>query len=89
MSATTTIEELDKKVGKTSIVTSISSTSTDDTVPSAKAVYDNVIKDNNLNLISRPKVDVKTLEIGKDFEFEITFELYPEVPEIKYNKIYN
>lgn len=48
LSATTTIEELDKKVDKTSIVTSISSTSTDDTVPSAKAVYDNVIKDNNL-----------------------------------------
>ena len=48
LSATTTIEELDKKVDKTSIVTSISSTSTDDTVPSAKAVYDNVIKDNNI-----------------------------------------
>lgn len=48
LSATTTIEELDKKVDKTSMVTSISSTSTDDTVPSAKAVYDNVIKDNNL-----------------------------------------
>lgn len=48
LSATTTIEELDKKVDKTSIVTSISSTSTDDTVPSAKAVYDNCIKDNNI-----------------------------------------
>ena len=48
LSATTTIEELDKKVDKTSIVTSISSTSTDDTVPSAKAVYDNVIKNNNI-----------------------------------------
>lgn len=48
LSATTTIEELDKKVDKTSIVTSINSTSTDDTVPSAKAVYDNCIKDNNI-----------------------------------------
>lgn len=48
LSATTTIEELDKKVDKTSIVTSISSTSTDDTVASAKAVYDNAIKDKNL-----------------------------------------
>ena len=48
LSATTTIEELDKKVDKTSIVTSISSTSTDDTVPSAKAVYDNCIKNNNI-----------------------------------------
>lgn len=53
LSATTTIEELDKKVDKTSIVTSISSTSTDDTVPSAKAVYDNVIKDNNLKTYTR------------------------------------
>ena len=48
LSATTTIDELNKKVDKTSIVTSISSTSTDDTVASAKAVYDNAIKDNNL-----------------------------------------
>lgn len=48
LSATTTIEELDKKVDKTSIVTSISSTSTDDTVASAKAVYDNCIKDANI-----------------------------------------
>ena len=48
LSATTTIEELDKKVDKTSIVTSVSSTSTDETVPSAKAVYDNCIKNNNI-----------------------------------------
>lgn len=53
LSATTTIEELDKKVGKTSIVTSVDSSSTDDTVPSAKAVYDNCIKDNNLKTYTR------------------------------------
>lgn len=53
LSATTTIDELNKKVDKTSIVTSINSTSTDDTVPSAKAVYDNVIKDNNLKTYTR------------------------------------
>ena len=47
----------------------------------------NIIKENNYNLISRPKIDVKTLENNKDFEFEISFELYPEIPEIKYNKI--
>lgn len=46
-----------------------------------------IIKENTLNLIARPKVDVKTLEIGKDFEFEVSFELFPEIPEIKYNKI--
>lgn len=43
-------DELNKKVDKTSIATSISSTSTDDTVPSAKAVYDNAIKDKLGNL---------------------------------------
>ena len=32
--------EMDKKVDKTSIVTSVASTSTDDTVPSAKGVFD-------------------------------------------------
>ncbi len=46
-----------------------------------------LIKENNLNLIARPKIDVKTLEVGKDFEFEVNFELFPEIPEIKYNKI--
>ena len=46
-----------------------------------------LIKENNFNLITRPKIDVKNLEVGKDFEFSITFELFPEIPEIKYNKI--
>lgn len=46
-----------------------------------------IIKENNYNLIARPNVDVKTLENGKDFEFEVSFELYPEIPEIKYNKM--
>lgn len=41
-------DELDKKVDKTSIVTSIDSSSTDEQVPSAKSVYDNYnIKLNN------------------------------------------
>ncbi|HSQ97965.1 MAG TPA: trigger factor [Rickettsiales bacterium] len=55
-----------------------------------KLVEENVsklIKENNLNLISRPKIDIKNLELGKDFEFEVSFELYPTIPEIKYNKI--
>ncbi|MDD2840086.1 MAG: trigger factor [Rickettsiales bacterium] len=46
-----------------------------------------LIKENKLNLITRPKIDVKTLELGKDFEFEVSFELFPEIPEIKYSKI--
>ena len=48
LSATTTIEELDKKVDKASIATTIDENSTDDTVASAKAVYDNAIKNNNI-----------------------------------------
>ena len=40
--------ELDKKIDKTSIVTSIDENSTDDTVPSAKTIYDNAIKDKNI-----------------------------------------
>jgi len=46
-----------------------------------------LIKENNYNLITRPKINIKTLEAGKDFEFEITFELYPEIPDIKYDRI--
>ena len=73
LSATTTIEELDKKVDKTSIVTSISSTSTDDTVPSAKAVYDNVIKDNNL------KTYTKLEQLGLTTPITIT-EIFNKLP---------
>ena len=41
-------DELDKKVDKTSIVTSIDSTSTDIQVPSVKSVYNNCVKYNNI-----------------------------------------
>lgn len=47
-----------------------------------------LVKENNLNLLNRPKIDIKTLELGKDFEFEVSFELYPEIPEIKFNKMH-
>ena len=47
LSATTTIGELDKKIDKTTIVTSIDSSSTDDKVPSAKAV--NTLLNNKAN----------------------------------------
>ena len=43
-----TITTVDGKVDKTSIATTLSDTSTDDEVPSAKVVYDNAIKDKNL-----------------------------------------
>lgn len=40
--------ELNNKVDKTDITTTIDETSTDDTVPTNKAVYDNAIKDKNI-----------------------------------------
>ena len=46
-----------------------------------------IVKENKLNVIGRPKIDVKNLDINKDFEFEVAFDLFPEIPEIKYNKI--
>ena len=46
-----------------------------------------IIDENKYNLISRPKIEVKVLEMGKDFEFKATLNLFPEIPEIKYEKI--
>ena len=45
------------KIDKTSIATTIDSTSTDDTVPTNKAVYDNAIKDKKLKTYSISIVD--------------------------------
>jgi trigger factor len=46
-----------------------------------------IIKENNFELVSRPNVNVTSLEIDKDFEFEVEFEIFPEIPEISYKKI--
>ena len=46
-----------------------------------------IIDENKYNLISRPKIEVKVLEMDKDFEFKATLNLFPEIPEIKYEKI--
>ena len=43
-----TITTVDGKVNKTSIVTSIDNTSTNDTVPTTKSVYDSAVKNKNL-----------------------------------------
>lgn len=47
LSSITILQELDKKIDKTNIVTSVDDTVTDEQVPSAKAVYDN-IKNTNI-----------------------------------------
>lgn len=46
-----------------------------------------IIDENKYNLISRPQIEIKVLEMDKDFEFKATLNLFPEIPEIKYEKI--
>ncbi|MFT6077707.1 MAG: trigger factor, partial [Rickettsiales bacterium] len=46
-----------------------------------------IITENNLKLALSPKVEVKTFEPKKDFEYEVTMELFPEVPEINLKKV--
>ncbi len=46
-----------------------------------------IINDNKLKLAISPKVDIKKFEIGQDAEITISFEIFPEVPEIELNKI--
>ncbi|MFT5703497.1 MAG: trigger factor [Rickettsiales bacterium] len=46
-----------------------------------------IITENNLKLALAPKVDIKTFEPQKDFEYEVTMELFPEIPEIDLKKI--
>lgn len=58
LSAGVTVSELAKKIDKTSIVNTVSTNSTNDEVPSAKAVYDKfkgtVYQNKDLNLITEP-----------------------------------
>ncbi|MFT6106279.1 MAG: trigger factor [Rickettsiales bacterium] len=46
-----------------------------------------IITENNLKLALSPKVEVKTFEPKKDFEYEVSMELFPEVPEINLQKV--
>lgn len=46
-----------------------------------------IIDENKYALISRPKIEIKALELDKDFEFTATLELYPEIPAIDYKKM--
>ncbi len=46
-----------------------------------------IVSDNNLKLALRPKLDVKSLEEGKDLELNVTMELLPEIPEVDLAKI--
>ncbi len=46
-----------------------------------------IIDENKLKLALSPKVEVKTFEPKKDFEYSVTMEIFPEVPEIDLSKI--
>jgi trigger factor len=45
-----------------------------------------IIDEGKLQLALSPKVEVKTFEPKKDFEYEVTMELFPEVPDIDLKK---
>ncbi|MCE3254605.1 MAG: trigger factor [Rickettsiaceae bacterium] len=46
-----------------------------------------IISENNLKLALSPKVEIKTFEPKKDFEYVVSMELFPSVPEIDLGKI--
>jgi trigger factor len=50
-------------------------------------VSQKIVEDNKLKLAIAPKVDVKVFEPQKDFEYGVTMELFPEIPEIELSKI--
>lgn len=46
-----------------------------------------IVTDNNLKLALTPKIDIKNFKEGQDVELTATMELYPQIPEIEFNKI--
>ena len=46
-----------------------------------------IIEDNKLTLATRPNIEISSFVEGKDLEYKATFELYPEIPEIEYDKL--
>ena len=50
-------------------------------------VYEEAIKENNIEVVTRPNVDVKVMEKGKDLEFVVTVGIKPEVKLGKYKGV--
>ncbi|MDR2527340.1 MAG: trigger factor [Rickettsiales bacterium] len=46
-----------------------------------------IIDENGFTLATRPKIDIKEYDEKKDLEFEVAFELLPEIPNIDFGKI--
>jgi len=50
-------------------------------------VYEEAIKENNIEAVTKPEVDVKVMEKGKDLEFVVTVGTKPEVKLGKYKGV--
>ena len=50
-------------------------------------IYDNAIKENKIEAVSRPQIDVKNMKKGEDLEFTATVQVKPEVKLGKYKGI--
>jgi trigger factor len=46
-----------------------------------------IVTDNNIKLVLSPKIDIKNFKEGQDVELTATMELYPQLPEIEFNKV--
>lgn len=53
----------------------------------APEVLEEAVKENNLEIVSRPEIDIKQIEKGKDLIFTATMETKPEVELEKYKGI--
>jgi trigger factor len=51
-----------------------------------EAVFD-ILKQNDYNLTIQPAVTIKTMEIDKDVEFKVKYELMPTVSDVDFSKI--
>ncbi len=50
-------------------------------------IYDNAIKENKVEAVSQPKIDIKNMKKGEDLEFTATVQIKPEVKLGKYKGI--
>ena len=46
-----------------------------------------IVTNNNIKLALSPKIDIKNFKEGQDVELTATMELYPQLPEIEFNKV--
>lgn len=57
---------------------------------SEKIINENIkklIEEKEYSLAVSPKIDIKDFEYGSDFQYDITFEILPEIPKIDFDKI--